>query len=700
MKKAIPLSLILLLFISTTTQGVIIGPINANFIASPTSGPPPLIVTFADRTNGEITSWLWDFGDGLTSTEQNPSHTYTEVGTYTVSLTVEGPEGSDIETKTDFINVRGSKAMPWIPLLLLSDTSPGTPIVTEAGNQLSVHGTNDVAVHEQITNPPTSALDLPTFTIEAWIYPEYESDMIIVADSAYYLMIRSQPLSVQFAVMTSTGFPAVLTFSGTTNPLELNQWNHVAGMVDNFTKALQIAVNGELSEPSTMGGTVNVSFPQTFSVGNSYPQTLGDYPFIGRIDEVRLSSRIRYIGNFIPPSLLDPDGGTLGLWHFDEAQGATTFADSSGNGNTLTGLGGAATIAATREVQASENSLFYSLRNLEIGQTSGPCAIGDFNHDGNNDTAVAGVYAVASANVAILLGTGAGSFDPPAYFSTGVSGSHPSIVSGDFNNDGNLDLAVGNSGSNSVSVLLGTGTGSFGTATVITLVGSYVTTGDFDSDGNLDLAVANTGSDSVSVLLGTGTGSFGTASDFTVGDAPLSVTAGDFDGDGNLDLAVANSGSNSVSVLLGTGTGSFGTATDFPVGNYPISVAAGDFDSDGKLDLATANFSTANVSILLGTGTGAFNLSENIAVPWGGPAYMAIGDIDSDGKLDIAVASGGGNTVFSILLGDGTGSFDTPVTYSSGNNPLSVAIGDLTGDGKSDLAIGVSFTYVQIYLTR
>lgn len=120
MKKAIPLSLILLLFISTTTIGVIIGDINANFLASPTSGPPPLIVTFADRSTGVVASWLWDFGDGLTSTEQNPSHTYTDVGIYTVSLTVEGPEGSDIETKTDFINVRGSKAMSWI-LLLLSD---------------------------------------------------------------------------------------------------------------------------------------------------------------------------------------------------------------------------------------------------------------------------------------------------------------------------------------------------------------------------------------------------------------------------------------------------------------------------------------------------------------------------------------------------------------------------------------------------
>ena len=121
MKKAIPLSLIFLLFISTTAHGVIIGDIIPRFIASPTSGPPPLVVTFTDQTTDEVTSWLWDFGDGSTSTEQNPSHTYTEVGTYTVSLSVEGPEGVGFAIKYDYINVRESKAMPWIPLLLLGE---------------------------------------------------------------------------------------------------------------------------------------------------------------------------------------------------------------------------------------------------------------------------------------------------------------------------------------------------------------------------------------------------------------------------------------------------------------------------------------------------------------------------------------------------------------------------------------------------
>jgi len=93
----------------------------AAFNASPTNGSAPLTVNFTDQSTGEVTSWEWDFGDGSTSTEQNPSHTYTDLGTYTVSLTVEGAGESDTETKTNYINVRESKAMPWIPLLLLED---------------------------------------------------------------------------------------------------------------------------------------------------------------------------------------------------------------------------------------------------------------------------------------------------------------------------------------------------------------------------------------------------------------------------------------------------------------------------------------------------------------------------------------------------------------------------------------------------
>ena len=107
----------------------------AAFIASPTSGTIPLTVQFTDQSTGEITSRNWDFGDNTTSTDKNPSHTYNNVGNYSVSLTVHGPKGSHTETKVDYIKVRSDaiSAMPWIPLLLLQEGPPASwiTIMTE-----------------------------------------------------------------------------------------------------------------------------------------------------------------------------------------------------------------------------------------------------------------------------------------------------------------------------------------------------------------------------------------------------------------------------------------------------------------------------------------------------------------------------------------------------------------------------------------
>lgn len=85
---------------------------NADFSAEPSSGEEPLEVNFTDRSIGDITGWEWDFGDGSTSTERNPTHSYTEEGTYTVELTVNGPGGSDTDTRIDHIAVTEKSVTP------------------------------------------------------------------------------------------------------------------------------------------------------------------------------------------------------------------------------------------------------------------------------------------------------------------------------------------------------------------------------------------------------------------------------------------------------------------------------------------------------------------------------------------------------------------------------------------------------------
>src|SRR6185369_3734901 len=108
--------------------------------------------------------------------------------------------------------------------------------------------------------------------------------------------------------------------------------------------------------------------------------------------------------------------------------------------------------------------------------------------------------------------------------------------------------------------------------------------------------------DSVSILIGTGTGSFGAPTHFVAGSAsgssPFAVTVGDLNGDLKLDLAVANNGTANVSILLRTGTGSFSAPTNFTVGSNPRFIAIADFNGDNKPDLAVANTFANNVSIL------------------------------------------------------------------------------------------------------
>ncbi|HEX7051070.1 MAG TPA: VCBS repeat-containing protein [Longimicrobiales bacterium] len=173
----------------------------------------------------------------------------------------------------------------------------------------------------------------------------------------------------------------------------------------------------------------------------------------------------------------------------------------------------------------------------------------------------------------------------------GVGDGSRSVVLGDLNGDGDLDMAMANWVDTTVSVLLNQGNGSFGSLNQYSVGATTpwsVASGDVDGDGALDLVTANVFSDTVSVLLNDGDGGFGPPTTYSVGDSPGSVALGDVDGDGDLDLVVTNAGDNSVSVLSNQGDGSFvGTpAATYGVDTGPASVALGDLDGDGALDLA------------------------------------------------------------------------------------------------------------------
>ncbi len=301
------------------------------------------------------------------------------------------------------------------------------------------------------------------------------------------------------------------------------------------------------------------------------------------------------------------------------------------------------------------------------------------NGDGKPDLAAANF---SSATVSVLLGDGTGSFGTKTDYATGTNPM--SVAIGDMNGDGKPDLATVNGGPNTVSVLLGNGAGGFGTNTDFATGTSprCVAIGDLNGDGTPDVATANL-DNTVSVLFGIGTGRFRTRTDFTTGTSPYGVAIGDVNGDGMRDAVTANSGASTVSVFLGNGAGGFGVKTDFATGTGPEYVAIGDVNRDGDLDLVTANYSANTVSVLLGNGTGGFGTKTDFTTGTG-PECVAIGDLNLDGNPDLVTANYSANTV-SVLLGSGAGGFGTKTDFTTNTGPASVAIGDVNGDGDPDL---------------
>jgi CSLREA domain-containing protein len=350
---------------------------------------------------------------------------------------------------------------------------------------------------------------------------------------------------------------------------------------------------------------------------------------------------------------------------------------------TACGAGGSTTKTFTLTVQSgtacATTPIFTSAPNLSVGSPYGP-SVGDFNNDGNQDLAIANN---SSASVSIRLGDGAGGFTGSTTVSTG---NNPfAIAVGDFNGDGNQDLAVACTSGGVVSIRLGDGAGNFSGTTNISAgsTAKSIALGDFNNDGKLDFVTANFGADTASVRLGDGAGGFSGSTNVSVGDGPGQVRVGDFDGDGDLDFATSNQNAGTVSVRLNDGAGNFSGTTEITVGPNPEFMALGDFNKDGKLDLVTANQNAGTLSVRFGDGAGSFTGTMTLTVS-SDPRQVLAGDFNNDGNPDIAVKQASAGTV-NYLLGDGLGGFAAPVSVATtGAGGSFLALGDFNQDGRQD----------------
>jgi len=284
-------------------------------------------------------------------------------------------------------------------------------------------------------------------------------------------------------------------------------------------------------------------------------------------------------------------------------------ADFNGDGKpdlAVTNYGGAVTI-----LLGNGNGTFTTAQDSpNVGEGPSSLTAGDFNGDGKLDLALVNNSA---STLTILLGKGDGTFTATSASPTKIYGGPGSIASGDFNGDGKLDLAVayGTNDTPTVSVYLGNGDGTF-TAAASPETGvspAAIAMGDFDGDGNLDLAV--TCQKMITILLGKGDGTF-TTEDISTGDnGGWGIAVGDFNLDGVPDLAIGigvggTEEPDSVELMLGKGDGTFAVATNWQLASpsriLSSSISATDLNGDGVPDLATVDVYTGpspGVAVLL-----------------------------------------------------------------------------------------------------
>ena len=354
---------------------------------------------------------------------------------------------------------------------------------------------------------------------------------------------------------------------------------------------------------------------------------------------------------------------------FQIQAGLMTTTDLNGDGkpDLITNGGGEIQVLLGNGDGTFQPPTTYTIPQFGSGQYISSFAVGDFNHDGKPDVAVAVSLPSAqnpSGDVLVFLGNGDGTLQPP----TTISLTYPalSLVQVDVNGDGNQDLVLlqvdfFNNGisyvyiSAEVSVLIGNGDGAFKAPinTSVPAEAIELAVGDVNGDGKPDVVTAN--QQSFSILLGNGDGTFQTP--VTPAIAVDSVALEDFTGDGKLDLVVSpgSGGFNTLSILLGNGNGTFqnpapvnlgATCDAGPLGGAGPFVV--DLNGDGKPDLVDTCGLTG-VVVLLGNGDGTFGAPEILTVA-GYAAFAVVADFNVDGKPDLATAN---YSSISVLLGRG-----------------------------------------------
>ncbi|MGA7236126.1 MAG: VCBS repeat-containing protein [Bryobacteraceae bacterium] len=305
----------------------------------------------------------------------------------------------------------------------------------------------------------------------------------------------------------------------------------------------------------------------------------------------------------------------------------------------------------------------------------------------------------------LTLGACAASFDEIVL----PAGPHPGVMAAtDVNHDSRPDLIVTNLEEATVTILLNDGAGRFhpapGSPFACGALPNDLAIADFNHDGQPDLAIVNTQTPFITILLGDGRGGFHPAAGSPLRTAsaphPHGVAVGDFMGTGAIDLMTDSWGHNQIEILRGDGRGGFALGPFFSVGKRPYQrLRAADLNGDGHADIVTTDLDGDSLTVLLGDGHGGFHEApgspfKTAPAPW----EVAIADVNRDGKPDLVVIpydrdakTRGGAANVTALIGDGAGRFapltGSPFPLGGCAQPTQLAVADLTGGALLDIAV-------------
>ncbi|OGW52333.1 MAG: hypothetical protein A2V62_01880 [Nitrospirae bacterium RBG_19FT_COMBO_58_9] len=319
----------------------------------------------------------------------------------------------------------------------------------------------------------------------------------------------------------------------------------------------------------------------------------------------------------------------------------------------------------------SPPDLFYYFASYKVGQNPTTVTPTDVNQDGLTDLLTTNI---GSNTLSILLGNGDGTFREQVQLNT--CKEPRSLALGMFNRDTYPDVALACSGGDEVAVLFGRADGKFeeGPRYPVHRAPIAITSSDLNGDQAQDLVVALR-NDKIKVFLGTGTGEFTHGAQYEYGDTPTSVGLADLNGDEKIDLAVTNGGpmSNAVSIWMGNGDGTFRQPTDYRTGKRPLGVSFADFNNDRISDLLVINGERDSFTTFLGSGKGTFQAGHDSGAD-AGPNFGLARDFNGDHHTDVAIVNLQSNDL-SILFGRGDGTFEYPPrNYRTKSGPFALAL--------------------------